>query len=118
MGDIDDADAAGAELPQGFKQAFDVVFGQRGRRLVEDENVRTHGQGAADRHQRTLGGGQRGDRPLRVDVGADRRQRDGSGVARPPPGDKAEPEARIAGLNGDVLCDRHPFDEAQILVDE
>ena len=27
-------------------------------------------------------------------------------------------DARIAGLNRDVLGDRHPFDEAEILMDE
>ena len=34
------------------------------------------------------------------------------------PGDQAEARARIAGLERDVLGDRHPVDEAEILMDE
>ena len=34
------------------------------------------------------------------------------------PGNEAGPRSRIAGLNRDVLRDRHPFDEPEILVDE
>ena len=31
---------------------------------------------------------------------------------------EAGPRSRIAGLNGDVLRDRHPLDEPEILVDK
>ena len=35
-----------------------------------------------------------------------------------PPRHEAASRTRIAGLDRDVLGDRHPFDEAEVLVDE
>ena len=108
----------GAEPTQRLEQPSDVGFGQGGRRLVEDEHVRPDGERAADGDERAFGGRQRGDRRLRVDLDADRRQRLDGRPPDTPPGNEAEGRARIAGLDGDVLGDRHPVDEAEILVDE
>ena len=52
MRDIDHADAARLERPQGVEQAVHLVGGKRGRRLVEDEDVGLHAQRARDRDER------------------------------------------------------------------
>ena len=55
---------------------------------------------------------------LRIEIAAHDRERLRGGLAHPPPRYEAGPRSRIAGLNRDVLGDRHPFDEAEILVNE
>ena len=103
---------------QRFEQAFDVGLGQRGGRFVEHENVSLDRQRPADGDERTLGGRERRDRRVRVDVAADHRERVRCGLANAPPGHQAQRRARITGLDCDILGDRHPFDEAEILVNE
>ena len=39
MSDVDDADVAGAQSPQGVEQAFDVGLGKRRGRFIENEDV-------------------------------------------------------------------------------
>ena len=118
MGDVDDADSAPAQASERFEQAFDVGLGQRGGRFVEHENVRLDGERPADGDERALGGRERRDRRVRIDIAADHRKRVRGGLANPPPGDQAKRRARIAGLDRDILADRHPFDEAEILMNE
>ena len=57
-------------------------------------------------------------RRVGVEIAAHDRERHGRGLPDAPPGYEAGTRARIAGLNGDVLGDRHPLDEAEILMNE
>ena len=118
MSDVDDSDVAGAQSPQGLEQTFDVGLGKRRGRLVENEDVRLDRQRPADRDQRTLGGRQRRDQRLRVEFAAHDRERLGGGVSHSRPRYETGPRSRIAGLDRDVLRDRHPLDESEILMDE
>ena len=94
MGDIDDADAARAQTPQRAEQALDVRLGQRGRRLVENENVRLDRERAADGDERALGGGKRGDRRVRVEVAAHDRERFCGRLAAPSASERARRRER------------------------
>ena len=118
MGDVDDPDVARPQPPEGLEQAFDVGLRKRRGRLVEDHDIRLDRERPADRDQRTFGRRKRRNRRLRVEVAAHDRERLRGGVLHRRPGNKAGPRSRIAGLNGDVLSDRHPLDEPEILVDE
>ena len=62
--------------------------------------------------------GKRRNRRVRIDVAADDRERLPGSLASASPGDQAKWRARIAGLDRDVLADGHPFDEAEILMNE
>ena len=108
-----------AQPPQRVEQAADVRFRQRGGRLVEDEDVGLDRERAPDRDQRALGGGERRQRrrsgSMSLPIAAQRVRRRPADLA---PGYQAETIARIARLHRDVLGDRHPIDEAEILVDE
>ena len=75
MGDVDDADIAGAQPPQRLEQAFDVGLGKRRGRLIENENVRFDRQRPADGNERPLGRRKRRDRRLRIEVAAHDRER-------------------------------------------
>ena len=55
MRDIDHADAARLQRPQGVEQPVHLVGGQRGRRLVEHQHVGLHAERARDRDERLLG---------------------------------------------------------------
>ena len=57
------------------------------------------------------------DAQIRVDVGAELGERARGALARPAPLDEAE-AARIAERQTNILGDRHPVDEAEILMDE
>ena len=118
MGDIDDSDVAGAQSPQRLEQAFDVGLGKRRGRLVENEDVGLDRQRPADRDERALGGRQGRDRGVGIEIAAHDRERLGGGAFHSRPRYEAGPRPRIAGLNRDVLGDRHPLDEPQILMDE
>ena len=118
MGDIDDADVAGAQSAQGVEQAFDVGLGKRRGRFIENEDVGFDRQRPTDRDQRTLGRRQGRDWGLRIEIAAHDRERLRGSPAHPRPRYEAGPRSGIAGLNRDVLGDRHPFDEPQVLVDE
>ena len=118
MGDIDDADAAVAQAAQRLQQPLDVGAGKRRGWLVEHKDIGLDRKRPADRHQRPLGGGQGGDRHVGVEVAAHDAQRVGGGATGGAPRNQAEPRARIAGHQRDILGDGHPFDQAEILVDE
>ena len=118
MGHVDDADVAGAKSPQRVEQALDVGLGKRRGRLVENDDVGFDRERSADRNERTLGRRKRRNRRIGIEIAAHDRERLGGGVLDSRPRYEADPRPRIAGLNRDVLGDRHPLDEPQILVDE
>ena len=118
MCDIDDSDVAGAQSPQSVEQAFDVRLGKRRSRFVKDKDVRLDRQRPADRDERTLSRRQGGNRGRWIEIAAQDRERFGGGAFHSWPGYETGTRPRVAGLNRDVLGDCHPFDEAEILMDE
>ena len=80
MGDVDDADVAGAKPPQRVEQPFDIGFGKRRGRLIENEDVRFDRQRPADRNERAFGRWKRRDRRVRIEIAAHDRERLGRGV--------------------------------------
>ncbi len=118
MGDIDDSDVAGAQSPKRLEQAFDIGLGKRRSRLVKNEDVRLDRQRPADRNERPLGRRKGRDRGVGIEIAAHDRERFGGGASHSRPRNEAGPRSRIAGLNRDVLCDCHPLDQPQILMDE
>ena len=118
VGDIDDANAARAQAAQRLEQALDIGLGKRRGRLIENDNVRFDRERAADRNQRALGRGKRRDRRFGIEVAAHNGERVRGRASDLRPRYEAAEGPRIAGLDRNVLGDRHPFDEPQILVDE
>src|SRR5208337_2483780 len=114
----DDADVVGAKASERFEQSLDVRLRQRRGWFVENNNVRLDRQCPADGDKRALGGRKRGNRRVGVEIAAHDRKRFGRGVPDASPRYETSPRARIAGLNGDVFGDGHPFDEAEILMNE
>ena len=115
--DVDHADAAGAQAPQRREEPHDLVGRQAGGRLVEHEDLGLGGQRAGDRDQRFLGPAQALDAHVRIDVGAEDLERRRGAPARRLPVDHAA-APRIAERQADVLGDRHPVDQAEVLMDE
>ena len=118
VGDVNDADIVGAQPPERLEQPLDVGLGKRRRRLIENDNVRSDRQRSADRNKRALGCGKRGDRHVRIEVAAHDCERLRGSIFHFGPRYEARPRPRMAGLNRDVLGNRHPFDQPEILVDE
>jgi hypothetical protein len=118
MRNIDDSNAALAQAPERGEEALDVSLGQRRGRLIENEDVGLDSERPADGDERALGGRQRRDRRIGVEIDAHDRKRVRGGLAHAPPRHQAQGRSRIAGLNGDILCDRHPLHETEILMDE
>ena len=58
MGDINDANPARTKPPQGVDEAADIRLRQRGRRLVENEDVGFHRERPPDCDERALRGGE------------------------------------------------------------
>ena len=119
---VDHADAARLHRAHGCEEPFDFVGRQARGRLVEHEKVTVDGERTGDRDERLFRAAQRLDARVGIDVAADQAE----GVPRRPgasrPVDGAGPPkeggAREATRKRDVLGHRHPFDEAEILMDE
>ena len=122
MGDIDHAHAAGLERAHRGEQPLDLIGRQACRGLIEHQEVAVDSQGAGDGDQRFLGPAQRLDAGVRIEVAADQAQRVSSRFRRSAPIDDdcatEEGGAGKAARQSDILGHRHPFDEAQILMNE
>ncbi len=109
--------AAVAQVVQDVEEPGTVRGGQAGGGLVEDDEPRACRQGPGDGDQRAVGRCEPGDRCVGVEVGGD----DAQGVDAAPtgaaPGDQPGP-ASVPGGQGDVLGDRHPLHETEVLMDE
>ena len=114
---VDHADAARLQRPQRVEQPMHLVGRQRRRRLVENEHVGLDAERAGDRDERLLGAAEiahaHGRRKRAVDLG----ERGPRGRLGRVPVDEAA-LARVAGRERDILGDRHPFDETEVLMDE
>ncbi len=96
---------------------MDFIGRQGGRGLVKHENVRVDRESARYGDQRFLGARQVAHTHGRIERASDLRQSGGSRRLGGPPVDEAG-FARIADHQGDVLGDRHPVDQTEILMDE
>ena len=116
MRDIDDAAAVRLEQPDDREQALDFAFGQRGRRLVHDDDLRVGADGLGDLDDLLLGHAERFDEARRIDRGADPAEelRRPALTCRP-----VQPPPRAAGFerHRDVLCDGQVGEERRLLVD-
>ncbi len=117
MGDEDDGVARLAQGVQDAEEPGAVRRREAGGRLVQDEEFGAGGERAGEGHQGAFGAREVGEGGARVEVCGDDAQGLGAPLADPPPGQQSR-AARIAGAQRDVLGDRHPWDQPQILVDE
>ena len=117
MGHVDHADIAPAQPAQDGHQPGHLVGRQAGGRLVEHDDLGLDGECPGDRDQGLLGPRQPAHPRIRIDHAADRGQCVARAVPCLPPADQSEP-AREAQSHRHVLGDRHPVDQAQILMDE
>ena len=116
MRDIDDAAAVRLEQPDDREQSLDFAFGQRGRRLVHDDDLRVGADRLGDLDDLLLGHAERFDQARRIDRGADPAEelRRPALTCRP-----VQPPPRAAGFerHRDVLGDRQVGEERWLLVD-
>ena len=114
--DVDDRDAALLEALDDLKQRVDLAVGERGGRLVHDQDARVLRERLGDLDELEARGAQAADLRARVDVDPELREQ----LARPAleravveqPG----PRPRLA-REVDVLRDRERRDEAELLED-
>ena len=117
MRNVDHPDAASLQGPQRVEQPMHLVGRQRRRRLVENEDVGLDAERAGDRDERLFGARQIAHAHRRRERAVDLGERGPRRRLGRVPVDEA-PSARIAGRERDILGDRHPFDETEILMDE
>ena len=110
-------DAARAQSAEGGEQPRHLIRRQARGRFVEHQDLGLGGERPGDGDEGLLGSAQALDPDVGIDVGAEHFQRGGGAPARRGPIDQAV-AARITERQADVLGDRHPVDQAEILVDE
>ena len=71
MGDIDDAHAIGPQLLDGFEEDLDLLIGDRGRRLIQDQDLGIVGDRLGDLDHLLLGDAQGADQGPGIDLQAD-----------------------------------------------
>ena len=69
MRDVDDGGSGGPQIPKHAEQPFGVARAEARRRLVEDQQPRVHREGARDRDELLLRGGQLPQRRARREAG-------------------------------------------------
>lgn len=106
-----------AQFAQHAEHALHITHRQAGRGLVEHQQARLDFERTADGEQRFLGPREREHAAAGVDVAAHARHHAACGVVRGGPVDEPE-AARVAGAEAHVLGHGHPFDKAQVLVNE
>ena len=120
--DVDDRHAPLLQAVDDLEQSMDVVAWQRGRRLVEHEQVGSllpTDESAGDRHGRALRRRQIVDRCLDVDVlETQHLERFARGADLVAPADVTAEPGLIAGGEGDVLDGVERADEPEVLVHE
>ena len=119
--DEDDRHAAFLQAADQVEEPLDLLFRQRSRRLVHDQDVGAERQGLGDLHELLLGNRQLLDRGARVDGDAQVLQLGQGAVALGPPVDQAHLPQQAGQLRlpaqEDVLADGLVRCEVELLVD-
>ncbi|MNS87638.1 hypothetical protein D3C86_1169780 [compost metagenome] len=68
MGNVNDADAGGLEVPDNLEKKAGFLLGQRRGRLIHDEHFRIKRQRLGNLHHLTLGDGEATDHLVGVDI--------------------------------------------------
>jgi hypothetical protein len=115
VGDVEHRDAGRGELPHDAEEVGDLLGVQDGGRLVHDDQPGVVRQGARHADDLLAGGRQPAHLPVRGDVTVPepRQQLPGPGMGRPASG---EPAGRELVPEVDVLGDRQPVDDVELLV--
>jgi hypothetical protein len=114
--DVDHADAARAEVVEDAEERFDFGVGERGRRLVKDEDARVLRERLRDLDQLLLPDAEVADGRARIDSQLQLVEQSLRAPVKLVPADDAE-ASRLAAEE-DVLADRHLLDERQLLKDD
>ena len=116
MGDVDDAGAARAEAPDSGEQMADLAIGERGRRLVQQEDSGVRADGTRDLDQLLFRQAEAVEPPIDVDGCADALEESG----RPPRTRRpvhSRPGPAAFGGQRDVLRDGQIGEDRRLLVD-
>ena len=97
VADEDDGDALRLQPADGREQELDLVAGQRGGRLVHEQDAGVGGEAAADRDDLALRHGQRPDAGVERKVGVEPGERRLRRRAHRPPGRRPQRRARARG---------------------
>jgi hypothetical protein len=115
VGDEDDADAASGQFAHQLEQPLGLLTGQRGSRLVHDEDAHLSGQRLGDLDHLLLGDPQGADDPQGIDRRADPVQEFLRLAHEHAPVDDSEPTGQLP--QEQVLGDAELRNERQLLVD-
>ena len=116
MRDVDDAGAGGAEAPHDLQQTADLTLGQRGGRLVHDQDARVRADRLRDLDELPFGHAQASDLTIRIDRGADLFQNLRCVASARAPVDAAERAAAVERQR-DVLGDGQARKQGGVLID-
>ena len=115
VGDEDDRDALGPQLPHDVEQNRDFAFVERRGRLVHDDELRLERHRAGDGDHLLDGGAEVHQRPADVDLDVEAAQEFGRLGVHPPPVEQAE--APVLAAEEDILRHRAEGDEIDLLID-
>ena len=114
MGDVDDADPSCSQPRNNGEQSFDLAIGERGRRLVHNDDPRMPGQDFGDLNELLLPDGKLGHRNLE---GHSQANSSKTRVARRSSARVDQTRARRLGAERDV-CDRGQLrNQGELLID-
>ena len=117
MADEQHGDALGLDLADDGEQAVDLAAGQRGGRLVHDQETRVAHPRAGDGDDLAVGGGQGSDRGVEIDGDVEPGQRLGAEFATALGVDEGLAFAEQP-VEGEVLGHRQAGEQREVLVDD
>ena len=115
VGDVDDRSPLRRELPDRGEEQLHRVLRQRGRRLVEDQESRRHGERLGDLEQVPPSDAERGDAVFEMAKEMDAVEQR---AHRPCRILVATPQMLGCDGHADVLGDRHVWEKRRMLVDD
>ncbi len=116
VGDVDDALALGLERPDDLEQMLDLALGQRGSRLVHDENVGIVGDRLGDLDHLAIGDGKVADLRLRIERNVELLEQRLGPATHLVMLDETEGIQRLAA-DPDIFGHRHEVHQVEFLMD-